>query len=126
MLGRDIVSGIGAAISTTLIVAVVLIEALPFEFSAIVALPVGLLAGAGAGVVVARRYEQVDRPARALFDGSAGFGYTVVLLAAARYVGRLGLRSTVTFQRLLVAAVVVALLTAMASWLFARSAVAGR
>ena len=126
MLGRDMVSGFGAGIAVALVVSVILIEALPFEFSAIVALPVGLLAGTGTGVLVARRYEQVDRPARALFDGSAGFGYTVVLLVAARYVGRLGLRSIVTFQRLLVAAAVVALLTAMASWLFARSAVAGR
>lgn len=126
MIGYRVLAGLGTGISVGLVVTVLAIEALPFEFSAIVALPVGLLAGGMAGVLVARRYERVDRPTRALFDGSAGFGYTVVLLLAARYVGRLGLRSIVTVEFVAVAAVVVALLTAVASWLLGRPSDSGR
>ena len=109
---------LGAGITTALLVAVLVIEALPIEFSAIVGLPVGLLAGGVTTVAVARRYDSVDDATRALFAASAGFGYTVVLLVALRYVGRLGLRSLVTVERLVAVAVVVALLTGFASWLF--------
>lgn len=112
---------LGAGITTALLVAVLVIEALLIEFSAIVGLPVGLLAGGVTTVLVARRYDSVDDAARALFEASAGFGYTVVLLLALRYVGRLGLRSLVTVDRLVAVAVVAALLTGLASWLFGRS-----
>jgi hypothetical protein len=111
---------LGAGITTALLVAVLVIEAIAVEFSAIVGLPIGLLAGGITTALVSRRYDRVARPVRALFDGSAGFGYTVVLLLAGRYVGRLGLRSVVTFERLVAAAVVVAILTGLASWLLDR------
>lgn len=111
---------VGTGITTALVVAVLVIEALAFEFSAMIGLPVGLIAGLVAALAVGSRYGRVGRTPRSLLDGVAAFGYAVVLLLALRYVGRLGLRSVVTVERLLALAVVAGVVVAAGSWLLAR------
>ena len=102
---------VGTGLTTGLVVAVLVIELLAFEFSAIVALPVGGLAGLVALVATLAGFESATRGLRSLSVALAGFGYTVLLGMALRYVGFLGLRSVVTVPRILVVALVVAVAT---------------
>lgn len=113
---RPLAVAVGTGITLGLAVAVVVIELLAVEFSAIVGLPVGVVAGGVAAVVVAGRYRTTSAGRRAVVDGLAGGGYVVVLGLAVRYVGRLGLRSVVTVPRLVALAAVVGLAFGLASW----------
>ncbi|MEF8975192.1 MAG: hypothetical protein V5A21_03065 [Halapricum sp.] len=117
MTSRAAVVAPGAGLSTGLLVAVLVIEALPYEFSAIIGLPVGLLAGSAVGLLVGWHYEGASFIVRSVADGAAGFGYAVALLLVIRYADVFGLRSAVTFERLVVSSVVVGVAVPVRAWL---------
>jgi hypothetical protein len=117
MTSRAVVVAPGAGLTTGLLVAVLVIEALPYEFSAIIGLPVGLLAGITVGVLVGWHYEGTGTVVRSVADGAAGFGYAVALLLVIRYADVFGLRSAVTFERLVVSSVVFGLAVLVGAWL---------
>lgn len=79
---------LGIAITTFLVVAgaVTGLLSATIEFSAILGLPAGLLAGAGAAVLARRRLgEGASETGRRVAASIAGFGYAVVVLAFVRY-----------------------------------------
>ena len=71
-------TAIGAGLTTFLLVAVGVIELLDFEFSAIIGLPVGLLAWL--------RFEDLSRGARRLASAYGTVGIVALVLLALRYV----------------------------------------
>lgn len=109
-------TAVGAGITVFLVVVVAIIELLNVEFSALVGLPVGLLAGTAVAVVVAARYDALAGPARYTVDAAAGFGFAVVALLAVSYVNLAGLRSELSTDVTVVIAILAAALTALASW----------
>ncbi|QSG07383.1 hypothetical protein [Halapricum desulfuricans] len=119
MTGRTVAIALGTGFTTALLVAVSVIEALPYEFSAIIGLPVGLVAGVAVAVLVGWRYERASPAVRSVAGGAAGFGYAVVSLLAVRYADFLGLESAITFERLVVASAVVGVAALVVSWLHA-------
>ncbi len=117
MNSRTILSALGAGITTFLVVAVAVIELLPFEFSALVGLPVGLLAGGAVFAAVAVRYDEASAALRYAADAAAGFGLAVVVLQAMSYVNLAGLRSTLSVDVTVAVAVVAGVLATVVSWL---------
>jgi len=113
---RSVAAAVGAGTTVFLVTAVAVIELLHVEFSALVGLPVGLLAGAGVAVVVAARYDVLASPVRYAVDAAAGFGLAVVVLLAVGYVNAAGLRAVLSTDVTVGIAVVVAAFTALASW----------
>ena len=89
MSTRNALVALGVAISTFLVVAVVVTElaSSTIEFSVFLGLPAGILAGLIAAVATWRLLQASpsDR-ARRTTAAIAGFGYAVILLAAVRYV----------------------------------------
>lgn len=114
MDARTVVSGLGAGAATFLIVAVLVIELLNVEFSAIVGLPVGLLVGAAVFVVLVSRYESLSRLQRVGVDSVAGFGGGVLIVLAASYVNVID----PTLEFTIAIAVVLGFLTGVISWWF--------
>jgi len=94
---RKLITAIGAGITTFLVVVVAVIELLDFEFSAIIGLPVGVLAGIGGFGLVLFWYGDADEPFRWVAAGVAGFGYGIVVALAVSYVNlvELGVDSTI-------------------------------
>jgi len=86
MDSRRLLTALGAGVTTVLLVAVLVIELLDFEFSAIVGLPVALIAGVAAAVVLS--VTPLDRrpTLRRLLAAYAVFGPTVFVLLGLRYV----------------------------------------
>jgi len=119
MTGRTVAIALGAGFTAGLLVAVFVIEALPYEFSAIIGLPTGLFAGVAVAVLVGWRSERTRPAVRGVAGGAAGFGYAVALLLAVRYADFLGLESAITFDRLVVVSAVVGVATLVVSWLHA-------
>ena len=60
MNARRPITAIGAGITVFLVVAVAVIELIAFEFSALIGLPVGLLAGIAVAVVIFVKYDDVS------------------------------------------------------------------
>jgi hypothetical protein len=85
MQRRRVLVGLGAGLSTFFVVAVLVIEALDFEFSAIIGLPVGGLVGILGFVLVQRGYDSLSPPVRATLDGVAGAGLGILGLLWLRY-----------------------------------------
>lgn len=83
---RSVAVAFGTGITTFLVVAVLVIELLAFEFSALVGLPVGVVAGAVAVVVVLLTHDDLGDPLRWAVAAAAGFGYGIAVVLAARYV----------------------------------------
>lgn len=83
---RRPLTAIGAGITAFLVVAVAVIEVLSFEFSAIVGLPIGLVAGIVVAVAILLYHEEAADPLRWILAGLAGFGYGIVATLAASYV----------------------------------------
>lgn len=117
MSRRATAAAVGAGVTTFLAVVVAVVELLHVEFSALVGLPAGLVAGAATAVVVTARYDALGPPARYAVDAAAGFGFAVAVVLAVRYVNLVGLRSAVSTDVTLGVAVVAAALAAVASWL---------
>jgi hypothetical protein len=116
MNSRALVAAAGAGLTTFLVVAVLLIEALPFEFSAIVGLPAGAVVGVLVAALVTASYADAGRAVRAVVDGAAAFSYAALAALAVRYVDLAGLRGAVTLPRLAGFAAVVAVAVAAVSW----------
>ena len=106
---RQQATAVGGGITTFLVTAVLLIELLDFEFSAVVGLPVGLLVGVvfAAGVWFAPDRQPVA--VQRLVSAYAVVGPTVIVLFGLRYIhiGRQFLAAEVIAGFGLVAAVVV-------------------
>ncbi len=96
MQPRAAIAGLGAGITTFLVVAVIVIELLDFEFSGIPGLPVGLLAGIAVLALVIARYEAVSAIQRAAIDRVSGFGIGAILILALEYVHLLELATDTT------------------------------
>ncbi|WP_277542073.1 hypothetical protein [Haloarcula laminariae] len=79
-------AAVGAAATTALLVAVPLIELLATEFSALVALPLGLLAGLATLVGVAFNFGDLHPVRRRALLAYAAFGPAVVLVLLLAYV----------------------------------------
>ncbi|WP_424005511.1 hypothetical protein ACOZ4I_19295 (plasmid) [Haloarcula salina] len=116
MDSRSVGVSIGAGITVFLVVAVTVIELLNVEFSALVGLPVGLLAGVAVTIVVAIRYDVLGGPARYAVDAAAGFGFAVVALLAVSYVDLAGLRSELSTDVTVGIALLAAASAALVSW----------
>ncbi|QSG07465.1 hypothetical protein [Halapricum desulfuricans] len=117
---RTVSVALGTGFTVALLVAVVLIEALPYEFSAIVGLPVGLLIGTVTVLLVAGRYARLEPTAQSLLDGTGGFGYAVVLLLGVLYVDFAGLGARINLATLVGVALLVAAFVAVVSWIRSR------
>lgn len=83
---RKPITAVGAGVTAFIVVAVSVIELLEFEFSAIVGLPVGLIAGIVVFVLVLLRHDDIDEPLRWALAGFAGFGYGILLALGTAYV----------------------------------------
>jgi|AntRauTorcE11898_2_1112593.scaffolds.fasta_scaffold01502_5 ABC-type antimicrobial peptide transport system permease subunit len=86
MNARRPITAIGAGITVFLVVAVAVIELLAFEFSALIGLPVGLLAGIAVAVVIFVKYDDVSAVLQWVATALAGFGYGIVAAFGASYV----------------------------------------
>lgn len=86
MESRRVLTSIGAGVATFLLVAVLVIELLNFEFSAIVGLPVGLVAGLVVFVGLWTRIAEFRPTVRRFASAYASFGLAILLLLALRYV----------------------------------------
>lgn len=111
-----LVTAVGAGVTVLLLVAVVVIESLNWEFSAIVGLPVGLAAGVVTVALVRLGGGRLARTPRAALDAVAGFGYGVLTLLAADYVHLVALSTDAT----VVGGVAAGAVLGVASWLAAR------
>jgi len=81
-----LVAAVGAAATTALLVAVPVIELLETEFSALVALPLGLLAGLATLVGVAYNFASLHPVRRRAVVAYATFGPAVLAVLALAYV----------------------------------------
>ena len=113
---RTPLTAIGVGITTFLVVTVLGIELLNFEFSAIVALPFGVVSGLLGAVIALVAVERLTRPVQWALQAVAAFGYTIMLLLAVRYVNLAGLRQVISFDWLVVLAVLAALAVLLGSW----------
>lgn len=121
MTARSVLVALGVGLTTAVLVAVVVIETLDFEFSAIVGLPVGLVVGVGIAVLVELRYGHAGSPVRVLADGTAGFGYAIMVMLAIKYVNVADLESVLTLVTLVIVALAVAGAVGVVSWFRTRS-----
>lgn len=80
------VAAVGAAVTTALLVAVPVIELLQTEFSALVALPLGLLAGLATLVGVGFNFASLHPVGRRAVVAYATFGPAVLAVLALAYV----------------------------------------
>jgi xanthosine utilization system XapX-like protein len=110
---RHAATALGAGLTTGLLVAVAVIEMLAFELSALVGLPVGVLAGLVVLATVAVAFDGLDRMERRALSAYAAFGLTVLGLAALSYVNLL---SGVSGWLAAVTGLVVAVLTYLLLW----------
>jgi hypothetical protein len=83
---RHALTALGAGLTTGLVVAVLVIELLDFEFSALIGLPVGVLAGLIVLATVAVAFDGLDEMERRAMSAYAAFGLTVIGFAALSYV----------------------------------------
>ncbi|QIO24072.1 hypothetical protein [Haloarcula sp. JP-L23] len=83
---RTPLAAVGGAVTTFLLVAVTVIELVNVEFSALVALPLGLLAGLGTLMAVALNLADLSPERRRLLFAYAAFGPAVLLVLALSYV----------------------------------------
>lgn len=82
---RRFLTAVGAGVTTFLLVAVLVIELLTFEFSAIVGLPVGLLAGLAVFVGLWTNLDRLSVGVRRAASAYAMFGLTLFVLMGLRY-----------------------------------------
>ena len=87
---RRAVVTVGAGITSALLVGVLVTELLALEFSALVGLPLGVLAGVAVAVWLRRRVDGFGPTTRRVVAAYASFGATVLALSGLGYanVGR--------------------------------------
>jgi hypothetical protein len=96
MDARTVLTAAGSGLATGLVVVVLVIEALDVEFSALVGVPVGVVAGVVVLVAVATTANGRDPSVRRALSAYAAFGLALLGLAALSYVNlAAGLLSTV-------------------------------
>jgi hypothetical protein len=83
---RRVLTAAGAGITSFLLVTVLVIEILDFEFSAIIGLPVGLLAGFAVSAGLWVRLPELAPGVCRIASAYATFGLTVLGLLGLRYV----------------------------------------
>lgn len=110
-IGR-VLAAIGTGIVTLLLVAVAVIELLSFEFSAIIGIPIGLLAAVILAALVAARFDGLTGPIRWAVAGGAGVGYGLILALALSYVNLTDFGTTQTLGIGLIVGLLTALGTA--------------
>lgn len=113
---RTVLIACGAGLSTTLIVAVVVIELLAVEFSAIVGLPVGLLAGLLVLVGLLLGTDRLGPTARRVVSAYGTIGPVVLGLLALSYVN-IG-RNVLSVDVVVGIAIVAAVTVFFGSWLY--------
>lgn len=86
MNARRLFTVIGAGSTTFLLVAVALIEVLDVAFSAIIGIPVGVVAGLALSVGLWIALEELRVGVRRAVSAYAAFGLTVLTLLTLRYV----------------------------------------
>lgn len=86
MNGRQAITAVGAGFTTVLLIAMLVIELLAVEFSAIIGLPIGLFTGLVVCFAVLLRLDELSTGLRRVLRAYAGFGVTVVALLVLRYV----------------------------------------
>lgn len=96
MDARKLFTTIGAGITSFLLVAVLVIELLDMEFSAIIGLPIGLLVGVGVFVGLWIRVDRLSLSIRRAATAYAAFGLVLLFLLALRYANIA--RSVLTFE----------------------------
>lgn len=116
MSEHRILTAVGAGLTAFLLVTVAVIEVLGFEFSAMLALPVGIVAGLVVLLVATSGLQRAGTTSRRLAQAAAGFGYTVLLLLAVRYVNVGGIRGRLSVMDVIGAAVGIAIAVFLLSW----------
>ena len=111
---RRVLTALGAGVTTVLLVAVLVIELLDFEFSAIIGLPVGLLAGIAAVFVLSITPLDQQPVLRRLLAAYATFGPTIFVLVGLRYVN-IG-RAVLSVERIALVALVASLAVYAVFW----------
>jgi len=117
---RRALLAVGAGLTTLLVVGGLLTALLPFEFSALVGLPVGLLAGLLAAVLTLGAPIRPGTPGGRAVRAYAAFGYVVVGLAALSYVNVAGFRGTLTVTQWAAVGVLAAVTVYLGLWLRTR------
>lgn len=79
-------TAVGAGVTTALLVAVVIIELLQIEFSALVGLPVGVITGIIVTVWLGGSFDELPVGVRRAATAYAAFGMTILAVFAVRYV----------------------------------------
>ncbi len=115
---RKLFTAIGAGFTTFLLVAVLVIELSNVEFSAIVGLPVGLLAGIAVGIGIHTALDDLSLGARRAVTAYAGFGLAVLVVLAASYVNIL---SGLSVELVAGAGLGTAVIVYLALWLIDRN-----
>lgn len=115
-LRRPIV-GFGAAITTFVFVAVLVIETVRVDPGAGI---LGVLLGTGSAIVtftiIALKFDAVDPPLRWGIEAGAGFGYSVLVLLGLSYANVAGLRSAITPTSIVTIATITAVAVLLRSW----------
>lgn len=82
---RHLLTAVGAGITTFLVVAVLVIELLAIEFSAIVGIPLGLLAGLVVTIGLAVSFDNLNVNTHRAVSVYGTFGLAMLVMLAARY-----------------------------------------
>lgn len=83
---RKLLTSVGGGITTFLLVTVVIIELLDMEFSAIIALPIGLLVGLAVLAGIWISIEEMGPGVQRATSAYASFGLVLLALLGLRYV----------------------------------------
>lgn len=116
MSEHRVLTAVGAGLTAFLLVTVALVELLAVEFSAMLALPVGIIAGLVVLLVATSGLQHAGPTSRRLAQAAAGFGYTVLLLLAVRYVNIGGIRGRLSVTDVIGAAIGIAVAVFLLSW----------
>lgn len=126
MNARRLGTAVGAGGTVALVVAGALTALLDFTlaFSAIVGLPVGLLAGLAVAWWILIGPERLDTPTGRVLGGAAAFGSAVLGYAVLSYANVAGTRGTLSLPQVTIAALAVAVATVAVLWLLDRDGAA--
>ncbi len=111
---RHGLTSIGSGVTTFFVVTVLVIELLNFEFSAIIALPIGIFAGVAVLYFTLRTFGDISKSGQHILTGYAAFGLFILFLLGLRYVN-IG-RSVLTTSRILIISLGGAILTSITAW----------